>query len=247
MNTDSIEIGIEVDKLDQLVELFGAFDENAKAIEKETGASIVSRDHHIVIRGKQEDAELAHVVVDKLLGMARKREKIDISKIRYAVELARERKRRRHRGDHGGRHRHHEPRAAGEKPHHRAEALRQSDPREYRYHRDRAGGHRQDVSRHGDGRHGAEKQRGGAHHFDAPRGGGGREPGVSAGRSADQGGPVPSPAVRRAVRFPGRGQFCQAFGARCDRGRTARVHARAARSPTRSSCWTRRRTVPRSR
>jgi putative nucleotidyltransferase with HDIG domain len=90
LETGSIEIGIEVDNLEQLAELFGTFDENAKVIEKETGASIISREHHIVIRGRQEDAELARIVVDKLLAMSRKREKIDISRIRYAVELARE-------------------------------------------------------------------------------------------------------------------------------------------------------------
>jgi phosphate starvation-inducible PhoH-like protein len=85
-----VEYTIEVDSLEQLMELFGAFDENAKAIEKETGASIVSRNTHIAITGKEEEANLAKVVVDKLLGMLRKREKLDISKIRYAVELARE-------------------------------------------------------------------------------------------------------------------------------------------------------------
>ncbi len=85
-----VEIGIEVDSLELLSDLFGAFDENVKVIEKETGASIISRDHQMVIRGREEDAELARVVVDKLLDMARKREKIDISRIRYAVELARE-------------------------------------------------------------------------------------------------------------------------------------------------------------
>lgn len=90
METGMVEIGIEVDSLEMLSDLFGAFDENVKVIEKETGASIISRDHQMVIRGREEDAELARVVVDKLLDMARKREKIDISRIRYAVELARE-------------------------------------------------------------------------------------------------------------------------------------------------------------
>ncbi|MGE5495741.1 MAG: PhoH family protein [Burkholderiales bacterium] len=85
-----VEYTIEVDSLEQLMELFGAFDENAKAIEKETGASIISRNTHIAITGKEEEATLAKVVVDKLLGMLRKHEKLDISKIRYAVELARE-------------------------------------------------------------------------------------------------------------------------------------------------------------
>ena len=90
METGMVEIGIEVDSLEQLSDLFGAFDENLKVIEKETGASIISRDHQMVIRGREEEAELARVVVDKLLDMARKREKIDISRIRYAIELARE-------------------------------------------------------------------------------------------------------------------------------------------------------------
>ncbi|MGI5850015.1 MAG: PhoH family protein [Christensenellales bacterium] len=90
MNTSTVELGIEVDNIEQLIELFGTFDENAKAIEKETGASIISRNTHIVISGKEEESALAKVVVDKLLGMVRKHEKLDVSKIRYAVELARE-------------------------------------------------------------------------------------------------------------------------------------------------------------
>jgi len=81
---------IDVDSMEQLIALFGAFDENLKAIEKETGASIVPRDTHIAISGRPEDTELARVVVDKLLTMIRKHEKLDLSKIRYAVALARE-------------------------------------------------------------------------------------------------------------------------------------------------------------
>jgi len=84
------ELGIEVDSLEQLRELFGSFDANVKAIEKETGASIVAKDTHVVFCGREEDAVLAKTVVDKLLSMIRKHEKLDISKIRYAVELARE-------------------------------------------------------------------------------------------------------------------------------------------------------------
>ncbi len=87
---DNIEIAIEVDNLKQLIELFGSFDENVKTIEKETGANIFSRNTHVVITGRREDVELARVVVDKLLNLIRKKERIDLSRIRYAVELARE-------------------------------------------------------------------------------------------------------------------------------------------------------------
>ena len=87
---NNIEVGIDVDNIEQLIALFGSFDENAKAIEKETGASIVSRNTHIAISGCQEDVEIAKTVVDKLLLMIKRHDKIDLSKIRYAVELARE-------------------------------------------------------------------------------------------------------------------------------------------------------------
>lgn len=90
MDKNIIEVGIDVDDIEHIIALFGSFDENAKAIEKETGASIVSRNTHIAISGKQEDVELAKTVVDKLLLMIRRHDKIDLSKIRYAVELARE-------------------------------------------------------------------------------------------------------------------------------------------------------------
>jgi len=85
-----VEIGIDVDNIEQIIALFGSFDENTKALEKETGASIVSRNTHIAIFGKEENVALAKTVVDKLLMMIRRHDKIDLSRIRYAVELARE-------------------------------------------------------------------------------------------------------------------------------------------------------------
>ena len=87
---NNVEVGIDVDSIEHIIALFGSFDENAKAIEKETGASIVSRNTHIAISGCPEDVELAKVVVDKLLLMIKRHDRIDLSKIRYAVELARE-------------------------------------------------------------------------------------------------------------------------------------------------------------
>ena len=90
MANNNVEVGIDVDNIEHIIALFGSFDENAKAIEKETGASIVSRNTHIAISGCPEDVELAKTVVDKLLMMIRRHDKIDLSKIRYAVELARE-------------------------------------------------------------------------------------------------------------------------------------------------------------
>lgn len=90
MEKNTVEVGIDVDNIEQIIALFGSFDENAKALEKETGASIVSRNTHIAISGSSDDVALAKIVVDKLLMMIRRHDEIDTSKIRYAVELARE-------------------------------------------------------------------------------------------------------------------------------------------------------------
>jgi phosphate starvation-inducible PhoH-like protein len=139
LDNNNAAVTIDVDSMEQLIALFGAFDENLKAIEKETGANIVSRNTHIEITGRPEETELAKVVVDKLLTMIRKHEKLDLSKIRYAVSLARE-------GN--------------------ADAIEEimadviaitKNEREHRRLCDRACGHRQNVSCDGDGRCCAEE------------------------------------------------------------------------------------------
>lgn len=84
------EYKVEVDDVTHIITLFGSFDENIKTIEKETGASIVQRDTQVVISGETENALLAYEVVKRLISMIKKRENIDISRIRYAIEIARE-------------------------------------------------------------------------------------------------------------------------------------------------------------
>jgi phosphate starvation-inducible PhoH-like protein len=84
------EFKLEVDDVQHIITLFGNFDENIKTIEKETGASIIQRDTQVVISGTSDEASLAFEVVKRLLSMIKKREVIDISRIRYAIELARE-------------------------------------------------------------------------------------------------------------------------------------------------------------
>ncbi len=84
------ERGISVDTLDHIITLFGNFDENARIIEAETGAFISARDTMIMLRGDDDKVELAKTVIGRMLEMIRKNEKIDRSRIRYAIELARE-------------------------------------------------------------------------------------------------------------------------------------------------------------
>ena len=76
--------------MDEQIRLFGVFDENLKVIEAETGTSIRSDADNILISGEEENAAIAQNVIEKLLMLIRKDEKIDRGRIRYAIDLARE-------------------------------------------------------------------------------------------------------------------------------------------------------------
>ena len=81
---------LSVDSMDQYIQLFGVGDENVRILEDETGAAIALRGDELSLSGEEEAVDLAAMVIGKLLGMIARKEPIDRSRIRYAVELARE-------------------------------------------------------------------------------------------------------------------------------------------------------------
>ena len=81
---------VSVESMDEMIRLFGVFDENLKIIEEETGSRIRAEGDCIKIEGDEASAELAATVVDKLLMTLRRGEAIDRSRIRYAIDLAKE-------------------------------------------------------------------------------------------------------------------------------------------------------------
>lgn len=81
---------IALESMDEVLRLFGVFDENLGIIQQETGAIIKTDGGSVVITGEEAAAALAHAVVDKLLTILRRGENIDRSRIRYAVDLAKE-------------------------------------------------------------------------------------------------------------------------------------------------------------
>lgn len=87
---ERIELTIEIESMDEIIRLFGAFDENLKIIEAETGATLNADAENVTVSGTQAEVELASCVIDKLLALIRKNEKIDRGRIRYAIDLARE-------------------------------------------------------------------------------------------------------------------------------------------------------------
>ena len=88
--TERVMLSIPLENVDELLGLFGVFDENIGVLEDETGAHITAEEHGIRITGEQDGANLARIVIEKMLEMQRRGEKINRSRIRYAVDLAKE-------------------------------------------------------------------------------------------------------------------------------------------------------------
>ncbi len=84
------EAFLPIQSMDEQMRLFGAFDENLEILQMETGAHIGVRDECIRVEGEEQAVSLCATVLEKLLDMLRKGEQINRSRIRYAVDLAKE-------------------------------------------------------------------------------------------------------------------------------------------------------------
>lgn len=76
--------------MDDALTLFGTFDENAKTIEAEFNVRLKTGEMQIVVEGEETDADLAAQVIEGLLLLLARGEKIDKGRIRYAADLAKE-------------------------------------------------------------------------------------------------------------------------------------------------------------
>ena len=81
-------VGIEA--MDDLIGLFGVFDENLRVIEEETGTRITVAEEGIRIEGGEEMTALTATVLEKMLDMQRRGERINRGRLRYAIDLAKE-------------------------------------------------------------------------------------------------------------------------------------------------------------
>lgn len=82
---------INIENSEYLTELFGMRDENIRIIEDELNVRIALRDDRLQIDSVDEEkALIASRVIKRLVNLLRRNEKIDRSRIRYAVELAKE-------------------------------------------------------------------------------------------------------------------------------------------------------------
>ena len=79
-----------VNAMDDLVGLFGTFDENLRLMEEETETRITSSAEGIRIDGEEKNVSLTAALLEKLLDMQRKGEHINRSRLRYAIDLAKD-------------------------------------------------------------------------------------------------------------------------------------------------------------
>ena len=62
---------IEAESMDELIRLFGVFDENLRIIEEETGVRMATESDCVRVSGNEDSVKLAKTVTDKLLTMLR--------------------------------------------------------------------------------------------------------------------------------------------------------------------------------
>ena len=78
---------INAERIEQIINVFGSFDENIKRIEQTYGVKITNRGTELKISGEDEAADRAGRAIEGLLLLAAKGETIDEQKVRYLINL----------------------------------------------------------------------------------------------------------------------------------------------------------------
>ncbi len=81
---------VNSDRVEDLIAVFGSFDENIKRIEEALGVTIVNRGTELRISGDTEAVDRASRTLEGLLSLAAKGETIDEQRVRYLITLVQE-------------------------------------------------------------------------------------------------------------------------------------------------------------
>ena len=84
MNAERI---VNVERVDDLIAVFGSFDENIKHIEQALDVQTVNRGSELIINGDPEAVDMAVRTLEGLLCLAGKGETIDEQRVRYLITL----------------------------------------------------------------------------------------------------------------------------------------------------------------
>lgn len=85
-----IEKTMEVDRMEDVISVFGSFDQNLRMIETEYNVRVTDRDEQIHITGEAENVLYAEKAITGLLSLAAKGEEIGEQNVRYIFRLVRE-------------------------------------------------------------------------------------------------------------------------------------------------------------
>ncbi len=81
---------VSVERVEDLIAVFGSFDENIKRIEEALGVTIVNRGEELRVSGDAEAVDKAVRTLSGLLSLAAKGETIDEQRVRYLITLVQE-------------------------------------------------------------------------------------------------------------------------------------------------------------
>ena len=81
---------ITIDKIEHLLNIFGSYDENINALQKEYNVSIVNRADDIKITGTEENVAAAAKAIETLVLLSEKGERINDQNLRYVFSLVKE-------------------------------------------------------------------------------------------------------------------------------------------------------------
>ena len=85
-----IERIVNADRVEDLITVFGSFDENIRRIEEALSVTIVNRGTELKVTGDEESVDLGVKTLEGLLTLAAKGEMIDEQRVRYLITLVRE-------------------------------------------------------------------------------------------------------------------------------------------------------------
>jgi phosphate starvation-inducible PhoH-like protein len=85
-----IERSIAVDRVENIISVFGSFDQNLRLIETELDVTVIDRNSELRISGEAENVMYAEKAINGLLSLAAKGETIDAQNVRYILSLVRD-------------------------------------------------------------------------------------------------------------------------------------------------------------
>ena len=81
---------VNADRVEDLIAVFGSFDENIRRIEDALSVSIINRGTDLKVSGDEESVDKAVKTLEGLLSLASKGEQIDEQRVRYLITLVKE-------------------------------------------------------------------------------------------------------------------------------------------------------------